>query len=935
LVSGVRRPCRADAGPDIRAGHGSTTESTRISDHVGVAAEISAREAEVLAALGAHRSNAQIAHALHISVRTVESHVSSLLRKYDVADRRALADLAGSTGTAAGLTGVPASGTTFVGREQEIATVTAAVSGGARLVTLLGPGGMGKTRLAAVVAGAVADGFPAGGAFVDLVPVRAGSVEHAVATALGVTERPPQSLRQLLLERLRAGRRLLVLDNCEHVLDEIGELTGQVLAGCPQATVLATSRERLAVPGEHTVAVPPLSADAERLFADRARAVDPGFAADGAEIAELCARLDGMPLAIELAAARIGSLGLDGLRTALDDRLRLLSGGRGSDPRHRSLREVIGWSVELLSDEERVLLRRLSVFAGGFDLAAAGATSPELSRSAVADLVGRLVDKSLVVRYRDRWRLLDTIRAFAAEQLDVAGERDALTGRHLAWAADTAAELERRIGGDWRDEFDQVHDDLRAALAASPAGPDPVAHRLARALAHLTFARRDLVEARRHYRTAADRAEHPTAAAQDLRTAADAAVAVADSLTAYELLLEATECGGERLRPALLALTVILVNRYPAGALYDLPAERTAAMLTEAGDDHPDPRTAALLAAARAWQYGDPRVDADEDLSRDAVAAARRTGDPVLIAAALDALGTAVGSAGRMREAYEYSRERMRLVESLPAHEPYAAAEIIDAFHVMSRDAISTGALPEALAIAELTATADPTGDHPYIVLPRRIRVDALTGRFDEAISQADALWEGWTGAGSPPMEWMSSAVAAAALVHGLRADGSYGRWRDRAATMARTDDPARSVVLRPSAAFAAARVAVHVGTEDAAGLVAAAFAHFKEFWWGPYARAAGAELAVVAGLADAADRLAAAAPVAAENDWAAACLARAEGRLRSDAGLIEQALAGFERIGARFERAATMLLLPARAAEAKAELDALGCPVTGTVHAR
>ena len=304
----------------------------------------------------------------------------------------------------------------------------------------------------------------------------------------------------------------------------------------------------------------------------------------------------------------------------------------------------------------------------------------------------------------------------------------------------------------------------------------------------------------------------------------------------------------------------------------------------------------------------------------------------MLIAGALDALGTAVGSVGRMREAYEHSQERMRLVESLPPHEPYAAAEIIDAFHVASRDAISTGALPEALAIAELTATADPTGDHPYIVLPRRIRVNALTGRFDEAVAQADALWERWTSAGSPPMEWMSSAMAAAALVHGLRADGTYARWLDRATTMARTDDPARSVVLQASAAFAAARVAVQTGSEHPAELVTAAFAPFKEFWWGPYARAAGAELAVVAGLADATDRLAAAAPVAAENDWAAACLARAEGRLRADTALFEQALDGFERIEARFERACTLLLLPGRADEGKAELDALGCPVTGTV---
>ena len=178
-------------------------------------------------------------------------------------------------------------------------------------------------------------------------------VARAVAAALGVTERPPQTLEQILVERLRAGRSLLVLDNCEHVVEEVAGLVERLLAACPEAIVLATSRERLGVPGEQTVLLPPLDAgsDAVELFIDRARAVDPSFAADPDDIASVCARLDGMPLAIELAAARIGSLGLDGLRTALEDRLRLLAGGRGADPRHRSLGEVIGWSHDLLDDE--------------------------------------------------------------------------------------------------------------------------------------------------------------------------------------------------------------------------------------------------------------------------------------------------------------------------------------------------------------------------------------------------------------------------------------------------------------------------------------------------------------------------------------------------------------------------------------------------------
>ncbi|NUR93846.1 MAG: ATPase, partial [Kribbellaceae bacterium] len=256
--------------------------------------EVSAREAEVLAALADHRSNQQIARALHISVRTVESHVSSLLRKYGVADRRELADLvrspgaaaagsdgvgsAGGVGSVAGsgggaVRGLPVGRGAFVGRATDAAAVREAL-GQARLVTLVGPGGMGKTRLAAVVAGDVG----VGGVFVDLVPVREGQVARAVASALEVAKRPPQTLEDVMVEQLQYERLLLVLDNCEQVIDEVAVLVERLLRGCPDLAILATSRERLAVPGERTVLLPPLDA-AGQLFVDRARAADPEFSA--------------------------------------------------------------------------------------------------------------------------------------------------------------------------------------------------------------------------------------------------------------------------------------------------------------------------------------------------------------------------------------------------------------------------------------------------------------------------------------------------------------------------------------------------------------------------------------------------------------------------------------------------------------------------------
>jgi predicted ATPase len=316
----------------------------------------------------------------------------------------------------------------------------------------------------------------------------------------------------------------------------VAAFTERVLAACPCVRVLATSRERLAVTGEHLVTVPPLSliadmdggeagSEAAVLFTDRARAVGTDFN-PAVAVDELCARLEGMPLAIELAAARSASLGLDGLLAGLDDYLRLLAGGRGADPRHSSLRAVISWSHDLLDDAERTMYRRLGVFAGGFDLDAACAISGDAGRAAVADLVGRLADKSLLVAAPGggRWRMLDTVRAYALEQLAASGEEQAVRDRHLAWAAETAAALEHRTRAatelaqaEWRPDFDAVVDDLRAAVSRDTGpGPDGTRHRLARRLGQLAYSRRYLAEARGHFELAAALATSDGQAAADL-----------------------------------------------------------------------------------------------------------------------------------------------------------------------------------------------------------------------------------------------------------------------------------------------------------------------------------------------------------------------------------------------------------------------------------
>ncbi|MEV0664806.1 ATP-binding protein [Actinomadura luteofluorescens] len=892
-----------------------------------MAEHVSEREAEVLAALGARMSNAQIARRLHISVRTVESHVSSLLRKYGVPDRWALAELAGSGARDPGrVAGLPSSGTTFVGRGAERAALLAALEE-ARLVTLLGPGGVGKTRLAAAVAGDAAALFPSGGAFVDLVPVRAGFATRAVATALGVTEGSHQPLEEAVAARLGSGRSLLVLDNCEHLIDEAAALAGHVLAACPGTRVLVTSRERLGVPGERCVPVAPLAlgSDAERLFRDRALAADPRFVAEPEVVAELCARLDGMPLTIELAAARAASLGATGLLAALEDALRLLSGGRGGQERHRSLDAVLSWSHDLLADEERALFRRLGVFAGAFDIDAAASVGGEAAaavggdRAGVADLLGRLVDKSLVVHVRgrvSRWRLLETVRAFALARLSDAGEEDGTRARRLRWAAAAASAAEDRLGDPgWRDDFDAMAADLRAALASSAppddAGADEVTYRLASALAHLTFARRNLLESFAHYRTAAALARDHGSAARELRAGAGCAhVSTTSNQHVFDLLLEAAErarrAGDDRGRAVDLARAVETACRFPEAFETRVPRERLHDLFAEAsaaghGDDR---EVAARMAVARAWLAGPGEAVPDAGLAAAAVAAARAAGDPVLTSSALCAAGTAALRAGRLREANRITRERLRLLASMDRDDPYCAPEVCNTYGRACIYAIMAGDLRGGMEAARAGMEDDLLRD-THITAGRLVQPLALTGRFRDAIGHGERMWDRWERAGRPAPRWMLASVCATALACGMSGDrGPAALWRARVARAA--GGPAASV------AFVDARLALRDGRfDDAEPLVREAFAAGTPLDpYLAYARAAGAELAVAAGLPDAADLLAEAGPLAEENRWAAACLERARARLECDGDGLARAAESWDVLGAQAERDFTRRLL-------------------------
>jgi len=374
-------------------------------------------------------------------------------------------------------TSLPSVPNTFVGRERELAEAAELLArDDVRLLTLLGPGGTGKTRLALQLAENLRDRFPGGAAFVFLTPVRDPDlVVPAIAQALGLREQPGESALETLVEYLRGKQLLLVLDNFEQVLAAAPALS-TLLAQAPGLKLLATSRSPLRLSGERAYRVPQLALDdAVELFAERARAAASDFRVtdENAEtVAEICRRLDGLPLAIELAAPRVRTLTPRALLRRLDQRLPLLTGGsQDADERQRTLRDTIAWSYDLLSERERTLFRQLAVFVGGFRLEAAAAVGD--SADVLEDL-DSLVEKSLLLRLREdsdgepRFWMLETIREYAREQLDAAGELEGTRRRHGAWFAQLAECLDTEAEtGDQSASVARLADDypnLRAAI---------------------------------------------------------------------------------------------------------------------------------------------------------------------------------------------------------------------------------------------------------------------------------------------------------------------------------------------------------------------------------------------------------------------------------------------------------------------------------------
>lgn len=393
--------------------------------------------------------------------------------------------------------------TSFVGRQRELTEVGALLER-SRLVTLIGTGGTGKTRLMIEVAGRVAPRFDDGVWLAELAPLAdPGEIGPEIARALGVSEVPGRPALDLVADFLASKDLLLVLDNAEHLIDGVARIAEQLLGVAPGLRILATSREALAVPGEAVVQVasltcPALAGQAEEsgehsaveletasateavaLFTERASAVLPSFALTGGNVAavsEICRRLDGIPLAIELAAGRVAAMSPEEIAVGLGDRFRLLTGGRRTAvPRQQTLHALIDWSWDLLTDDDRRVLRRLSIFAGGWSAAAAARVAGEPGVDdeilGAVDGLTRLVDRSLVIVDRGattRYRMLETIRQYARERLIASGEAATVAGRHLQFFAAMAAAAAPEVRGpamvDWLDRLDAEIENLGAAL---------------------------------------------------------------------------------------------------------------------------------------------------------------------------------------------------------------------------------------------------------------------------------------------------------------------------------------------------------------------------------------------------------------------------------------------------------------------------------------
>jgi len=691
---------------------------------------------------------------------------------------------------------LPAPLTRFIGRSSELAGLVDAVRAH-RLVTATGPGGVGKTRLAIAAGRELVDELPDGVVFVDLVRVaQPEMVDTAMADAAGVPEQAGATRLDALIGALAEVECLVLVDNCEHVQDAARVCIERLLVACPSVRVLATSRLRLMLPFEHVVAVPGMSldegdgeSDASRLFVDRVLAAGgqpPVGATQSQAVTEICRGLDGMALAIELAAARTPGLGLDGLADALGGRLNILAVGSRADDRHRSLRAAIAWSYDLLGEDEQAVLRAASVFAAPFDAEAMRALT---DRDAVflLDALARLVDWNLVTLRAgpvSRYRVLETIRQFALGEAEANGEVLSLRAAHLAWCRATLTELRARAPGDdvWCAEVDQILDDARAAIAW--AGDDAEerleAGALAALLADVLFQRGHPGEAQHWYEQAATWADTPGERRLRLRFAAGAASARNVGGDSIDLLQQAAAAGAEAgaYDDAAydLANAAALLARAPGIVGWPVTGEGIEALLDRAramsqGTTHND----AAIAVAEGWTAGARARSRAHTL--DALERAEAAGLPLLMNEALDQLTVVELDAADLSAAAAAIDRRLGLLEDVPL-DALSAFEYYDAYQMACRVNLASGRLDVARRYADGVASLPFLKEQRHVGLDRRMEVDAMAGDFDAVVTCSQLFERDWRRAGRPAASSLASGTYAVAMVFGMLGDlDGRGRW--------------------------------------------------------------------------------------------------------------------------------------------------------------
>ena len=636
-----------------------------------------------------------------------------------------------------------------------------------------------------------------------------------------------------------------------------------------------------------------------------------------------------MALAIELAAARFSSLGLDGLEAGLADRLRLLTGGPRIDDRHRSLRSTLDWSYALLDEPDRAVLRRVSVFAPPFPAAAAAvvlAGWPPVQTGAVPTILAGLADQSLLTAVAEpggtRYRALETIRQYGVDRLADAGEPVEAYSRHLTWCLEQSVALEissHELAGGWRAAFDQVADELRSALAwaAGNARYRPQAYRLAIGLAQLCFTRGMPGEAQRRYEQAAELAADDVTAADALRSAAGAAESRhfgTEALRLRRCAADAALRAGDRAGAAGdLARNAELINRAPGLMATASAAGAAEALIAEgwtlAGADL---TAQARLLSAEAFA-GDANEPATAELVERALTLARHIDDPLIESAVLDQLTAIQLATGELGGAVASSLRRTELLAPMRVT-AVAALEFFDGLLMATECAIATGDLLAARTMAERLRDLPFHREEGHLTTARLILVTVLTGDWAEAVVLAERYREGWERAGRPRAGNLSRSAYAAATMHGLRGDdGARAEWLDIVEGL-RT--PGRTLSEMRYGEFFDAWLLLHRGLNEQAARALEAQPEQLSQWyngmWRPWYAAMWAEAAVLSRHPEAAARVDRARLVAAGNPIAVAIVERAAalGKPGGDRDGLTAAAAALATAGCRYQWARTLVFL-------------------------